>query len=79
MGEDGGAARTGPAGVVGAEQAADVAETGRGEDGVGERVGDDVAVGVPGAAVGAGPVQAGQPAGPAGLDRVHVGADADAG
>ena len=37
----------------------------------------DVAVGVPGAAVDARPVQPGQPAGAAGLDRVDVGADAD--
>ena len=54
------ARRTGPPRVVGAEQPADVAEPGRGEHGVGERVRDDVAVGVPGAAVDTRPVQAGE-------------------
>ena len=55
--EDGDPGGAGPARVVGAEQPADVAEPGRGQDGVGEGVGDDVAVGVPGAAVDARPVQ----------------------
>ena len=61
--------------VVGAEQPADVAEPGGGEHGVGERVRDDVAVGVAGAAVDVRPVQAGDRSRPAGLDRVDVGAD----
>src|SRR5215204_519298 len=68
-----------PARVVGAEEGADVAETGRGQDGVGERVRYHVAVGVPGAAVVPRPVQPGQPAGAARLDGVDVGADADPG
>ena len=69
----------GPAGVVGAEQPADVAEPRGGEHGVGERVRDDVAVGVAGAAVDARPVQAGDRARPTRLDRVDVGADPDPG
>ena len=50
---------------------------GRGQHRVGEGVRDDVAVGVAGAAVDPGPLQPGDPARAAGLDRVHVGADAD--
>ena len=53
-----------------------VPAAGRGER-LGERVGDDVAVGVAGTAVDVRPVQARDRAGPAGLDRVDVGADAD--
>ena len=65
-----------PLRTAGAEHRADVAEAGRGQQRVAQRVRGDVAVGVPGAAVDAGPEQPGHPALAARLDRVHVGADA---
>ena len=66
------AGRGGPAGVVDAEDRAEIAETGGGQQRIAQRVGGDIAVGVPGAAVGLREQQPGQPAVPAGLDRVHV-------
>ena len=75
MAEHVGAADTGPAWVVGAEHLADVAEACGAEQRVAQRVGRDVAVGVAGAAVCALEKQSEQPARPARLDRVHVGAD----
>ena len=67
-------ARARPLGAAGAEHRADVAEAGGGQQRVAQRVRGDVAVGVAGAAVHAVPAQPGDPALPARLDRVHVGA-----
>ena len=71
--------RAGPLRPVGAEVRAQVAQAGRGEQRVAGGVGGHVAVGVPGQPGHAGPVQPGHPARPAGLEGVHVGADADPG
>ena len=76
LGEQGDAGRAGPPRVRGAEDRAEVAEAGRGQQRVAGGVRGDVAVGVAGAAVRARPLQAGQPAPAARLDRVHVDADA---
>ncbi len=64
--------RAGPLRVVGAEHRAQVAHAGRRQQRVAGRVRGHVAVGVPGAAVVARPQQPGQPAVPAGLERVDV-------
>ena len=67
-------------GSVGAEDRAEVAEPGGGEQRVAGGVRGDVAVGVPGAAGGlVREVQPGQVQRPARLERVHVDADADPG
>ena len=71
------AADTGPPRVVDAEHVADVAQAGRRQQRIAERMHADVTVGVPGAAVDIGKEQAQQPARPAGLDDVHVAAHAD--
>ena len=70
-------ARAGPLRIGRAEHRAEIAEPGRRQQRVAGGVRGDIAVGVPRAAVDAGPEQPGQPARAAGLDRVHVDADAD--
>ena len=72
VGQQRDAAGVRPLRAAGAEDRADVAEPGRGQQGVAQRVRGHVAVGVTGAAVHAVPAQPGHPAHPAGLDRVHI-------
>jgi cystathionine gamma-synthase len=73
-----GAGGPGPALVRDPEDLAQVAQAGGRQQGVADRVRDDVAVGVPGAAGDVRPVQPGQPALAAGLDRMNVRPDARA-
>ena len=72
---------SGPARIIGAENRAEVAQPGRAEQCIAQRVRGDVTVGMPGASVDAREKQSGDPAVPARLDRVHVdpGADPDRG
>ena len=66
-----------PSRAVGAEHLADVAQPGRAQQRVAQRMGGDVTVGVAGAAVGVVEQQAQQPARPPGLDGMYVGAETD--
>src|SRR6202453_3635603 len=70
-------ADTGPPRVLDTEHVADIAQSGRRQQRVAQRVHGHVAVGVSGAAVGAGKQQSKQPARPARFYDVHIGAYAD--
>src|SRR6202034_2149002 len=70
-------ADTGPPRVVDTEHVADIAQSGRRQQRVAQRVHGHVAVGVPGTAVDAGKQQAKQPARPIRFYDVHIGAYAD--
>ena len=70
-------ADTGPPRVVDTEHVADIAQSGRRQQRVAQRVDGHVAVGVPGAAVDVGKQQTQQPTRPTGFDRVHIGAQTD--
>ena len=72
LGQQRRAGRGGPAGVVDAEDRPEIAETGGGQHRITQCVRGDVAVGMAGATVGLREQQPGQPACPAGLDRMHV-------
>ena len=73
------AGRAGPLRAVGAEVGAEVAEAGRGEQRVAGGVRGHVTVGVTGQPAHVRPEQPGHPARPAGVEGVHVRADADPG
>ena len=77
LGEHRGTAHPGPFGPAGAEDRAEIAESGGGEQGVAECVNGDVAVGMTRAAVLVLEQQAGHPARPCLLDRMDVRADSD--
>ncbi len=73
------AAGIAPFGTSGAEDLAEIAESGGGKQGIAQRMSGYVTVGMPGAAVSVSEQQAQQPTRPTGLDRVYVGAEPDSG
>lgn len=79
MTQHGGAADPFPAWITDAEHVTDVAQPGRRQHGITQRMRGDVPVGMPGAAVGAREQQPHQPAWSSGLDRVNVNTQAHSG
>ncbi|BBX00219.1 hypothetical protein MMOR_11550 [Mycolicibacterium moriokaense] len=73
------AAGAAPLGTSGAENLAEIAKPGGGEQRVAQRMSRNITVGVPCAAVSVIEQQAEQPTGPTGLDWVNVGAEPDSG
>jgi hypothetical protein len=64
--------------LIGAEHGTEIAETGRAEQRIAQRMGGDITVGMPGAAVGVVKQQAEQPTRSSGLDGMNVGPKTDA-